>query len=146
MVMGYYEITLISPKLMIKVKNSKTEEWPSGRAWLIAEELKETYRPKDMFSKTEEKTKVGQLKYKKGQNPDNFGTAIGGLKVEYRNQLNEDDKIATLVNAVGHFYGETIVNEMEKLEAAKGKEVTCGAIMKNKHAKCTGLLDMGRVL
>ena len=69
---------------MIKVKNLRTEEWPSGRAYLIAEELEETYRPKDMFSKAEQKTNLGQLKYKKGQNPDNFSTAIGGLEIEYK--------------------------------------------------------------
>ena len=92
---------------------------------MIAEELEETFRPKDMFSKAEQKTKLGQLKYKKGQNPDNFSTAIGGLEVEYRNQPSEDDKIATLLSTMGPFYGETIVNKMERL----GKEVTCDAIV-----------------
>ena len=61
---------------MIKVENSKTGKWPSGRTYIITEELEETFRPKDMFSKAEQKTRLGQLKYKKGQNPDNFGTAI----------------------------------------------------------------------
>ena len=127
---------------MIKVENSRTDEWPSGHTYLIAEELKETFRPKDTFSKADQKTKLGQLKYKKGQNPDNFSTAIGGLEVEYMNQLSEDDKIATLVSAMGPFYGETIVNEMEK----PGKEVTCDAIVKENCVKWTGLLDLGRVL
>ena len=104
----------------------RTKEWPSGRAYLIAEELEETFRPKDMFSKAEQKTKLGQLKYKKGQNSDEFSTAIGSLEVEYRNHLSEDDKIATFVSAMGSIYGETIVNKMERL----GKEVT----------------DLGRVL
>ena len=79
-----------------------------------------------MFSKAEQKTKLGQLKYKKGQNPDDFSTAISSLEVEYRNHLSEDDKIATVVSAMGSIYGETIVNEMERL----GKEVTCDAIVK----------------
>ena len=66
---------------------------------------------------------------------------IGGLEVEYRNQLNKDNRIATLVSSVGPFRGETIVNKMEKL----GKEVACDAIVKM-CAKFTGLLDLGRVL
>ena len=66
MVMGYFGITLTSPKWMIKVENLRTKEWPSGCAYLIAEELEETFRPKDMLSKAERNTKVGQLKYKKG--------------------------------------------------------------------------------
>ena len=63
--MGYFGISLTSPKWMIKVKNSRTEEWPSGRAYLIAEELEETFRPKDILSKADQKKKLGQLKYKK---------------------------------------------------------------------------------
>ena len=125
-VMGFFGVTLTSAKWMTKVEKSRTEEWPSGLAYLIAEELEETFRPKDMFSKAEQKTKLGQLKYKKGQNPNDFSTAISSLEVEYRNQLSEDDKIDTVLSAMGTFYGETIVNKMERL----GKEVT----------------DLGRVL
>ena len=33
--------------------------------YMIAEELGQTFRPKDMFSKAEQRTKLGQLKYKK---------------------------------------------------------------------------------
>ena len=84
-----------------------------------------------MFSKAEQKKKVGQLKYKKEQNPDNFCTAIGGLKVEYRNQLSKDDRMTTLVSTVVPFHGETIVNKMEKL----GKEAICDAIVKTKLCK-----------
>ena len=64
--------------------------------------------------------------YKKGQNPDDFSTAIRSLEVEYRNHLSEDDNIATVVSAMGSIYGETIINEMER----PGKEVTCDTIVK----------------
>ena len=39
MVMGYFGITLTSPKWLTKVKNSKTKEWPSGPAYLVIEKL-----------------------------------------------------------------------------------------------------------
>ena len=45
MVMGYFGITLTSPKWMIKVEHLRTEEWPSGCAYLITEEPEETFRP-----------------------------------------------------------------------------------------------------
>ena len=51
MVTGYFGITLTSPKWMIKVKKLKAEEWPSGCAYMIAEELEETFRPKDIYSR-----------------------------------------------------------------------------------------------
>ena len=35
-VMGFFGITLTSPKWMTKVEKLRTEEWPSGRAYLIA--------------------------------------------------------------------------------------------------------------
>ena len=66
------------------------------------------------------------MKYKKGQNPDDFSTAISSLEVEYRNHLSKDDTIATILSVMGPFYGETIVNKMERL----GKEVTCDALVK----------------
>ena len=103
-VMGFFGITLTSPKWMIKAEKSRTEEWPSGRVYLIVEELKETFRPMDVFSKAHQKTILGQLKYKKGHNPDDVSTAIGDLEVEYRNQLSKDDKIVTLVSTMGPFY------------------------------------------
>ena len=113
----------------MKVKNLKTKEWPSGCAYMIADEPKKTFRPKDMFLKAEQKTKLGQLKYTKGKNPDNFATAIGGPEVEYRIKISKEDTISTLLSAVGPFHGEAIVDNMEKLENAERKEVTCDAIV-----------------
>ena len=81
MVMGYFGITLTSPKWMIKVKNLKTKGWPSGCAYMVVEVPAETFLPKDMFLKAEQNTKLGQLKYKNGQNTNNYGTVIGGLEV-----------------------------------------------------------------
>ena len=116
---------------MIKVNNSKTKELPSGCAYMIANELEKTFRLNAVFSKAEQKTQLSQLEYKKGYDPDNFGTAIEGLEVECRNKFNKEDRTATLVSAVGPVYGGTIVNKMEKLKSAKGKEVTYDAIVEN---------------
>ena len=54
-VMGFFGVTLTSAKWMTKVEKSRNEEWPSGLAYLIAEELEETFRPKDMFSEADQK-------------------------------------------------------------------------------------------
>ena len=63
MVIGYFGIKLTSPSWTCNVKDLRTEEWPSGPAYLIVEELEARFKPMDMFSKAEQKTKVGQLKY-----------------------------------------------------------------------------------
>ena len=67
------------------------------------------------------------MEFKKGQNIDNFAVAIGALQVEYTSKISKEDKIVTLASAVGPRYGEIIVNKMEKLDSAEGKEVTCDA-------------------
>jgi hypothetical protein len=87
MVMGYLGITLTSPKWMIKVEKTKSEKWPSGLAHKVGEALKRKYRFNDMLSKADQKTKLGFLKLEKGQDPDDFGTAIESLEIEYRNNF-----------------------------------------------------------
>ena len=130
---------------MIKVKILKIEEWHSGHAYMIADELEKTFRSTDMYSKADEKTKLGQLKYKKGHNPDNFSTAMKGLQVEYRNKFNKKGKIAALVSAIGPCYEETIVKEMEKLKSAEEKYVTCDVVVENL-CKVWWTIGSGRVL
>jgi hypothetical protein len=129
MVMGYLGITLTSPKWMIKVEKTKSEKWPSGLAYEVAKALKKRYRPNDMLSKAEQKTKLGLLRLRQGQDPDDFGTAIESLEIEYRNNFSEDDKVSALVSAAGPQYGATILNEMERLESLEGGEVTCDALI-----------------
>ena len=67
MVMGYFGIILTSPKWMINIETSKTKEWPSGRAYEVADELKKRFRPTDIFLKAEQRTKLGQLNLRKEQ-------------------------------------------------------------------------------
>ena len=55
--------------------------------------------------------------------------------------MSKDDNSVVLVSSMGPFNGETTVNETKKLR----KEVTCDAIV-ILCARCTGLLDLGRVL
>ena len=85
MVMGYLGIILTSTTWMIKVEKTKTDEWPSDLVYEVANSLKKTCRPNNMFSDAEAKKKLDLLKLKKGQDPDCFVTAIKALEIEYRN-------------------------------------------------------------
>jgi hypothetical protein len=107
----------------------KSKEWPDGLAYKVADELRKKFRPKDMLSKAEQRTKFGHLKFKKEQDPDNFATAIRALQVEYRNKISKEIRTATLVSAAEPLYGETIFNKKEKLAHTKEKEVTYDAIV-----------------
>ena len=75
-----------------------------------------------MFLKAKQKTKLGHLKYNKRQNPVNFGTAIGGLEVEYRNQFSKYGNIATLVSAMGPFMERPSSTKWRSLKLPKEKK------------------------
>ena len=123
----------------MKVAKTKTNEWPSGRAFAIMEMLLKKHRPKDILSKVHQKKKLMKLKLKNGQDPDEFGTAIASLEIEYRNTFEEEDKIAALVGAAGPQYATTIISETKRV-AGSNKNVTCDELIEamSEHWRMSG--------
>ena len=80
-----------------------------------------------------------KLKLKNGQDPDEFGTAITSLEIEYRNTFEEEDKIAALVGAAGPQYATTIISETKRV-AASNKDVTCDELIEamSEHWRMSG--------
>ena len=68
------------------------------------------------------------LDLKMGQDPDELSTAIAQLEIEYRNDLQESNKVAALVSAVGLQYASLIHSETMIIERA-GEEVTCDVLI-----------------
>ena len=99
--MGYLGMALVSSQWTVKVAETKTDKWPSGRAFAVMEMLLKKYRPKETLLKAHQKKKLMKLKLKNGQDPDEFGTAIASLEIGYRNTFEEEDKIVALVGAAG---------------------------------------------
>ena len=64
------------------------------------------------------------LKVKSGQDPDNFGTVIAALEIEYWYDFEEKDKTATLVGAAGPLFANRIISKTKRLEN-NNEEVTC---------------------
>ena len=79
MVNRYIGITLFSPKWMIKIENSKSEDLSSGLAYTMADKLKKKCSRNDMLSKAEQRTKIGLLTLKEGQHPEDIVTSIGAV-------------------------------------------------------------------
>ena len=86
---------------MIEVENNKT---PSGLVFEMANLPKKKNRPIDMLSKVEANTKLGLLKLKIVQCPDNFVTAIKALEIEYGSNFTEDNKVTAVASSVGPYY------------------------------------------
>ena len=66
------------------------------------------------------------LKISKG--PEEFGTNISRLGIEYKHKLPEEDKVTALVGTAGPKYVDTIFNTTRFIES-KDREVTCEALV-----------------
>ena len=77
-----------------------TEDWPSGLLYKVIETKNEKYRPKDMTPRVMKKGEVNTVALKASKDPDNSGTNISSLKIEYKHNLSEEDKVAALVRGI----------------------------------------------
>ena len=60
-----------------------------------------------------QKQELNALTLKTSEDPDEFGTNISRLEIEYKHKLSQEDKIAALVGAAGPKYANTIFNSYE---------------------------------
>jgi len=126
--MGLVTMNITCPSLIAKIGNLMTEDWPSGLFYQLVEMLNEKYRPKDMTSRVMQKRELNALTLKASEDPDEFGTNIARLEIEYKHKLSEEDKVAALVGAAGPKYANTIFNETRLIESRE-EEVTCEALV-----------------
>jgi hypothetical protein len=99
--MGILTMNVTSPLLIVKIEKLMTEEWPSGLFYKVIEMLNEKYRPRDMMSRAMQKQALMALKLTANEDPDDFGTAVSRLEIEYKHILTEEDKVTALVGAAG---------------------------------------------
>ena len=83
------------------------------------------------MARAEQNQRLGELTLKGGKDPDNFGTAIASLKMEYNNMLAKEDKIAILFSVAGEKYATMILSK-RKLPKNR-EEVTFDALVVTIH-------------
>ena len=84
--------------------NLMSKYWPSGIFNKVIDMLNKKYRPKDTTSRVMQKKESMVLKLKGSGDPDEFGTDISRLEIEYKHTLTEEDKVTSLVGTVGLNY------------------------------------------
>ena len=105
-----------------------SNSWPNGRAFCIAETLLNKYRPKENLCTAVQKKRLISLDFEMGQDPDKLCIAITQLEIDYQNDLEEGDKVDTLVSAAGTQYASLIHSKIKRIARA-GEEVTWDALI-----------------
>ena len=121
-VTGLFGIVITGAALLRKIEKMKTDEWPDGCGYLIADMLLNKYRPNDLLALGDQKTKLLELRLEPGQDPEELDDAIAELEIEYRKDVEESERFATVVRVAGVHpeYSATISNEIRN--AKKNEE------------------------
>eukprot|EP00957_Ditylum_brightwellii_P059239 4496835-Ditylum_brightwellii.AAC.1 len=71
--------------LLNKVTSATTNEWPGGLAYVLIENLKRQYQPKDRVAGVEMKHKMHAIKMGKKTKPSKLFEQIKSIKNQYAN-------------------------------------------------------------
>ena len=83
MEMGYIEMAMSLAQWITKIEKEKkrSNSWPNGRSFCIAEMLLNKYRPKDILSAAKQKKRLMSLDFKMGQDLMNYLLQLLSLKL-----------------------------------------------------------------
>ena len=114
LVVGLFGIVITGAALLRKIEKMKSPEWPNGCGYLIADMMLTKYRPNDILSLGDQKTKLLELRLDPGQDPEELNDAIAALEIEYRKDIEESERFAAVVRVAGVHpeYSATINNEI----------------------------------
>lgn len=116
-------LALDSNKLLAILEKGKTDEFPSGRADLIWEELHKKYQPKDSMSKVEMIQKLFDMEWGENEDPNDVFDKVLELESRYAKpgkKLSEDLKMAALITKAPKVYFSAIVSAQQ----AKGESLS----------------------
>ena len=130
-VMSYLVIIIKCAALIVRLEKMKTKSWPGSKARRFPEDLLNKYRPKDFLVSAEQK-KLVLIELKQGEDPENLGTRIAQLEIQYRNVLADSKKVAVFILAAGTQYASSINSKIRNIEK-RGKEVTCNKLIEFIH-------------
>ena len=85
----------------LRRQSQNTGKWHTGSVNLAMKRLNNKFQPKDVMSKATQDKRLTTLKLKSGRDPDQYGTESVSLRIEYQNELGEDDKILAAFTVAG---------------------------------------------
>ena len=93
--------------LLAKVRNSRTDKWPNGRAWVVFAQCKEKYQPQDAITNLDAERAMANMKMEPGEEPINFMERLRSLKLRYNEDLTYKQLRNKLISGAerGYHYG-----------------------------------------
>jgi len=112
--MSYLTFAMSTPQLLAKIEASKSTAWPGGLAYELWAKLEKKYKPKDTLAVAEAMQKLMALKLDQSQDPESLGDEIAKIENAFRVPIDEQQKIAAVVNAGGEKYSDVIIMATNK--------------------------------
>ena len=101
------------------IKVSRDDEWPSGKAWEVVEELHEEYAPSNKHGQSNMRKELHEISMKRWDNPKTLFSQIVTIETRYRGRcepLKDSDKLHALRDALPQQYQWTILSQEQAAE------------------------------
>jgi hypothetical protein len=109
--------------LLNMVEQSETSDWPSGLAYTIFDELFKKYRPDDIISRVELRSKLSNVTMKADEDPRTLFNQLASIQSVYNNaarKIDQDDLIAVVLEKAPEKYKSILTAE----QRSKGANLT----------------------
>ena len=121
MAMAMITMSFDTADLFEYIENSKTDEYPEGKAHEVLSGMQKHYRPSDRIANVEAETELMKLKMNKKNDPEEFFRKIAVLKNKYKDSkstFTEDKLIAMTIAKAPRKYSSVITATMGAKEKA----------------------------
>ena len=131
----YLTLAMEDEYLMAVIDESRTTDWPGALACEVMASLDEEYKSNDIMARADLQAKMMRLKLGKNENPKMLGDKMTALASGCGCAVDEDTKIAVVVNAAGRHFAGTIQQERKHLKMS-GETVTERKLIKAMQEEC----------
>jgi gag-polypeptide of LTR copia-type len=109
--------------LLNMIEQSMTMDWPSGLAYVVVDELFKRYRPVDIISRVEMRTKLNHVSMKAEDDPKTLFDQLASIQSAYNDatrKIDPDDLIAVVLEKAPEQYKSILTAE----QRSKGTKLT----------------------
>ena len=96
------------------LEQSETRDWPSGLAYIVIDELFKKYKPVDIISRVEMRTRLSQVKMKADEDPRMLFNQLAFIQSAYNDatrKIDPDDLIAVVLEKAPEKYKSILTAE-----------------------------------
>ena len=117
-------------ELLDMIEDSKTDEFPGGIACELWKSLNDEYRPSTTVGAAKQLSELMALKLGPKEDPKKFGNRMATVLNKYGTKVDDKQKVAVVVQALGKRYAKTIRQETKDIKSAESREPTAKELIK----------------